>query len=144
MRLPSNIATFPHQTALLVVSGELEANLYIIAQNSLLLKGSVLIIPTKETVQFKKNPPPQIASWTQTFQVSKAFETQVAQEIQILSQTFPVSKIYIFAPQYTAFRIFQALSLTSKELVEDMFFGEFIKMHPFGVLQNIMREKRQI
>lgn len=136
MQIPLNMPQFKHQAVLFLVSSEFETRFYVLHGGSINMRGMVAFsLPEKIKAVHAGN---ESIDWTlkaHDFQ-QEFYQQSIAQMREIIAE-LRISQIHLFAPHHIAFRLLGLFSEAEKAMLENILLGEYIRMHPLGLAQEL-------
>lgn len=138
MKIPAKLPQFQTSPSLLLVSGDFETHFFLAKNGSVSMRGSVSFScyeQAKEKQLIAATWQSQAVPNRHPHDDHKEFYRQSVAQLRELLRELPVQKIYIFAQPHDAFGLFSLLSEQEKGLIENILFGEYIRMHPLGLTQ---------
>lgn len=139
MRIPESLFQSQKSPILFLVSGELESRFYVIKNGIISMRGDVAFSLPEKVPEHHNVTGVGIFNLHKQDVRREFYQQTVAQMREIISEE-KISHIHIFAPHHIAFAIFSLFSSAEKAILEDILFGEYLKMHPLGLTRELKTE----
>lgn len=149
MKIELNLPQFNNKKALLVVTGEHDAKIYV-ASNGIIKELDLIYIQKpqytdREGFFEEKNSTGLYGSGSvyepKKLYMRKKFLKSLKKELNEIFKKNVVDDIHLFSPRYMEELIKEELSNEVREKVESEEFGNYFHMHPFKLLLMIKKKK---
>ena len=150
MHISNELPQFKKTSALIVATGAKEAKLYVASNSNI-----------EELESFQIKSPQYSKEWTVrgvnsekgSTSIHSAYSSQktslltdflhhFSKHIENIAKKNKIMEVYIFCPPYMESRVEKVISTDMKKIVKFVFRGNFIKSHPFEILEMIKNSKQ--
>lgn len=152
MLIEKHLPQFDKEKALLVVAGKKEAKLFV-AKKGVLEELDLFILPKPKYTDregfYKSDAEKGMSGSGSVYEPKKNYEIKVflhrlRDEMKFARNEWKFTSIYLFSPGYLAKEIFAVLPSEFCDMVKFKLTGNFVKSHPFELLQKIKKEYEKI
>ena len=145
MQISNELPQFKNTLALIVATGAKEAKLYVASNSDI-----------EELESFQIKSPQYSKEWTVrgvnsekgSSSIHSAYSSQktslltdflhhFSKHVENVAKKNKIKEVYIFCPSYMENRVKKVLSTDMKKILKSVFRGNFIKSHPFELLEII-------